>query len=68
MRALQGEAGVETPQALPGLGDSSTLGQLDPDENAHKFLKTRLLRERNRIEHALRAALRVVHRAQTPAL
>lgn len=55
-------------QALPGLGDSSTLGQLDPDENAHKFLKTRLLRERNRIEHALRAALRLVHRAQTPAL
>lgn len=55
-------------QPLPGLADVATLGGLDPTGAEFRFLRTRLLRERNRVEHALRAALRVVHLARVPAL
>ena len=33
-----------------------------------RFLRTRLERERNRVEHALRAALRLVKALEVPAL
>ena len=55
-------------QALPGLADAATLGKLDRQSNDFRFLRARLLRERNRIEHGLRAALRVVRMAQVPAM
>lgn len=45
---------------LPGLADTVRLGQLDPDGDDVRFLRTRLERERNRVEHALRAAIRLV--------
>ena len=44
--------------ALPGLADAVHLPVLDPGTNHFHFLRTKLLRERNRIEHALRTALR----------
>ncbi len=53
---------------LPGLADAVTLGQLDPDGDDIRFLRTRLERERNRVEHALRAALRLVRLTEEPAL
>jgi hypothetical protein len=52
---------------LPGLADAVTLGQLDPDGDDIRFLRTRLQRERNRVEHALRAALRLVRVTEDPA-
>jgi hypothetical protein len=55
-------------QPLPGLADTATLGQLDEDSDDLRYLRTRLERERNRVEHALRAALRVVRQAEVPAL
>ena len=45
---------------LPGLADALTLGQLAADSDELRFLRTRLERERNRVEHALRGALRLV--------
>ena len=53
---------------LPGLNDCVTLGQIDPNSDALRFLRTRLERERNRVEHALRTAIRLVRLAETPAL
>lgn len=47
-------------QPLPGLSDAAALGALDPASNDARFLRTKLERERNRVEHALRAALRRV--------
>ena len=55
-------------QPLPGLGDCVTLGQLDPASDTLRFLRTRLERERNRVEHALRTAIRLVRLSETPAL
>jgi hypothetical protein len=55
-------------QPLPGLADAMLLGQLDADVNSSRYLRTRLERERNRVEHALRAALRLVRLADVPAL
>jgi hypothetical protein len=52
---------------LPGLSDVVTLGQLDPEGNEVRFLRTQLERERNRVEHALRSALRLVRSLQTPS-
>ncbi|HEX5498281.1 MAG TPA: hypothetical protein VFX03_03605 [Thermomicrobiales bacterium] len=46
---------------LPGLAEAATLGRLDPASDDARFLRTRLERERNRVEHALRAATRLVH-------
>lgn len=43
---------------VPGLAAMVELGQLDPSEDDFHFLKTKVLRERNRVEHALRSALR----------
>ncbi len=45
---------------LPGLADAASLAALRPDRNDAHFLRTKLVRERNRVEHALRTALRVV--------
>jgi hypothetical protein len=54
-------------QPLPGLADAVTLGQLDPGGNEVRFLRTRLERERNRVEHALRSAIWLVRSLQTPS-
>lgn len=43
--------------ALPGLYDVRKLATLDPATSDYHFLRTRLARERNRIEHALLTAL-----------
>ncbi len=45
---------------LPGLADAARLGQLDPASDDFRYLQTQLLRERNRVEHALRAAVGLV--------
>ena len=45
---------------LPGLADVARLATLAPGSNDAHFLRTKLVRERNRIEHALRAGARVV--------
>jgi hypothetical protein len=55
-------------QPLPGLADAVALGQLDATGDDVRFLRTRLERERNRVEHALRTAIRLVRLAETPAL
>jgi hypothetical protein len=55
-------------QPLPGLADTTRLGQLDPAGNELRYLRTRLERERNRVEHALRAALRLVRSVEAAAL
>ena len=47
-------------EPLPGLADAARLGALDPAGDDFRFLQTRLARERNRVEHALRAAIRLV--------
>jgi hypothetical protein len=53
---------------LPGLADATTLGQPMANGDHVRFLRTQLERERNRIEHALRAALRLVKALEVPAL
>jgi hypothetical protein len=53
---------------LPGLADAVTLGQLDPNRDVIRFLRTRLERERNRVEYALRTALRRLRRSGSPAV
>jgi hypothetical protein len=53
---------------LPGLADAVTLGQLDPDGDDFRFLRTRLERERNRVEHALRSAIRLVRSVEIAPL
>ncbi|MDP9472530.1 MAG: hypothetical protein M3Q71_17995 [Chloroflexota bacterium] len=40
---------------LPGLADAGRLATLPPGGNDVHFLRTKLVRERNRVEHALRA-------------
>jgi hypothetical protein len=52
---------------LPGLADCARLGALDPASDDARFLRTRLGRERNRVEHALRTALRLVRQAGASA-
>ncbi len=47
-------------EPLPGLADAARLGALDPASDDFRFLQTRLVRERNRVKHALRAAIRLV--------
>jgi hypothetical protein len=58
---------LSTP-SLPGLAETGRLGQLDPDGDELRFLRTRLERERNRVEHALRSALRLVRLARQPTV
>jgi hypothetical protein len=53
---------------LPGLADSASLGHPETNRDEIRFLRTRLERERNRIEHALRASLRLVKALEVPAL
>ncbi len=45
-------------EPLPGLVDVARLGEVDPQSDEARYLRTDLLRERNRVEHALRASLR----------
>lgn len=45
---------------VPGLREVHQLATMDPDSDAFRYLKTKLVRQRNRIEHALRAASRIV--------
>ncbi|HVX31321.1 MAG TPA: M28 family peptidase [Nitrolancea sp.] len=47
-------------QPVPGLREVAQLATLDPASDDFRFLKTKLIRQRNRIEHALRASLRLV--------
>lgn len=42
---------------LPGLAGADEIGRLDRQSDAFRFLRTKLTRERNRVEHALREAL-----------
>jgi hypothetical protein len=42
-------------QPTPGLRDSGKLASLDPSSDEYRFLRTRLIRERNRVAGALRA-------------
>ena len=44
---------------LPGLAPMRELAQLDPSSDAHRFLLTKLLRQRNRTDAALRDATRL---------
>lgn len=48
---------------IPGLSDAARLGSLDQASDEFFFLRTKLTRERNRVEHALRSALRLVETA-----
>ena len=41
---------------LPGLAPMNELATLDPESSEHRFLATKLLRQRNRIEDALQRA------------
>lgn len=43
--------------AIPGLYDALTLEQIKSDENNYGFTLTKLVRERNRLEHALDQAI-----------
>ena len=45
---------------VPGLREVEQLASMDPNSDDFKFLKTKLVRQRNRIEHALRAAKREI--------
>jgi len=54
--------------ALPGLAESVTLGQLSLESDDLRYLRAKLERERNRVEHALREALRIMRRVDRPAL
>jgi peptidase M28-like protein/PA domain-containing protein len=47
-------------QPVPGLREVAQLATLDPSSDDFRFLKTKLIRQRNRIEHALRASMRLV--------
>ncbi|MDQ6907974.1 MAG: M28 family peptidase [Chloroflexota bacterium] len=48
---------------LPGLAPVVTLAELDPASNDAGFLRTKLVRERNRVQHALATARRAIARA-----
>ncbi|MBX5445151.1 M28 family peptidase [Sphaerobacter sp.] len=45
---------------VPGLAQAAELARLDPASDEFRFLHAKLVRERNRVEHALRAAHRRV--------
>ncbi len=45
---------------VPGLSDAAQLAALPHGSDAFHFLRTRLVRERNRVEHALRSAMRCI--------
>jgi hypothetical protein len=45
---------------LPGLQPGAQLASLDPGSDDYRFLRTRLLREKNRVAHALSTALEEV--------
>lgn len=48
---------------LPGLQPAATLTTLDPDSDDYHFLRTSLVRERNRLVHGLHEAVRAVDEA-----
>ncbi len=45
---------------VPGLREIDELASMDPESDGFKYLKTKLIRQRNRVEAALRAAKREV--------
>ena len=45
---------------LPGLAPVADLAEMDPASNDAGFLRTRLVRERNRVWHALATARRAI--------
>ncbi len=45
---------------VPGLREVGQLATMSPESDDFRYLKTKLVRQRNRIEHALRAATRMV--------
>jgi hypothetical protein len=47
-------------QPVPGLREVAKLGTLAPESDDFRFLHTKLVRQRNRLEHAMRAATRLV--------
>jgi len=53
---------LENP-TLPGLAPVADLAAMDPASNDAGFLRTRLVRERNRVQHALATARREIARA-----
>lgn len=50
--------------ALPGLADIDVLGERSPDTDDYRYLSVKLVRERNRVEHALNLALHRVDELQ----
>ncbi|MEZ4560711.1 MAG: hypothetical protein R2854_30465 [Caldilineaceae bacterium] len=52
---------------LPGLAGARRLAQLDPASDDYHFLHTRLVRNRNQVDFALRQALDVVAGLADPA-
>lgn len=53
---------------LPGLHAASGLGRMTPGSDEYEFLRTRLLRERNRAVFAIREARRAVGEAMAAAI
>jgi len=51
-------------QPLPALQPVVTLASMEKDSDAYHFLRTRLVRERNRAVHGVIAAIRAVERAR----
>lgn len=45
-------------QPIPGLQPAASLSSMDPDSDAYQFLRTRLVRERNRLVHGIIEARR----------
>src|SRR6185312_4482006 len=50
--------------SLPGLAPVRDLAQLDPQSERYRFLRTKLVRQRNRVEDALRQATAVAVRLE----
>jgi hypothetical protein len=45
---------------VPSLADAEQLGALEPDSSEFMYLRTKLIRERNRVDHSLKSAERLV--------
>lgn len=52
---------------VPGLSEAAHLAHLSKSDDEFYFLRTRLIRERNRVEHALRTSLKLVQKHGEPA-
>lgn len=51
-------------QPVPGLSNVIDLAQADPSSDQYRYIRTELVRQRNRVEHALRGAIRAVEEFQ----